>query len=51
MRNGREARKRRSGKVVEPAVLVELGGTGVELEEVIRVFNVDFVRGDANNWP
>ena len=50
MRNGRKARKRHSGEVVEPAVLVELGGTGVELEKVVRVFDVNFVRGDANNW-
>ena len=41
----------RRDEVVVPCILVELQGAGKEAMKVLGVFDMYFMRRNANNWP
>ena len=51
MGSSAKARFGRRDEVVVPCILVELRGAGIEAKKVLGVFDMDFMRRNANNWP
>ena len=51
MSSSAKARFGRREVVVVPSILVEFQGAGMEVKKVVGVFDMYFMRRNANDWP